>query len=126
MTEKIENGQAEIGSAIKGLSILSAKSSLKNFSLVLEGGVGLSIEALSDDDSQVLRCSIIDLANLPKMEEAVCSVDWSWIYRSKVDQISISERTIKFVLNPAGPLTISVAVWQGSPFLSFHPFRPPK
>ena len=32
---------------------------------------------------------------------------------------------LRLHLEPAGPLTVSAAVWQGSPFLAFQPYRAP-
>lgn len=109
-----------------GRSIKSANSSLRSFSIEFSDGQGLLIEAGGTPDSPAILVTAPPAEELPQAKDAVCAVDWSWIYQSKVDNVGMAPTAVRFTLNPAGPLTVAVAVWQGSPFLSFQPFGPTK
>lgn len=109
-----------------GRKIISATSSLNTFAIDLDNDRTFLIEADSDDGEAIAKISSVESATLTKQADAVCSVDWSWICNSTVGQIDAGGQTIRLKLDPAGPLTVSVAFWQGSPFLSFQPFRPPR
>ena len=110
---------------LRGKKILSACSSLQNFGIELESGIGLCIDAIMDDTQPKLQVGVIDAAELPKAADAVCSVDWSWIYGSAVKQISGTAGILRFELDQVGPLVVSSGVWQGKPFLSFQPYKAP-
>lgn len=107
-------------------SVKNASSSLRNFTVELGDGRGISIEAVEADGSPSVRLSVIPASQLPSLNEAVCSVDWSWIYESVIKAVSVSPSAVRLQLDPVGPIVISVGMWQGSPFLSFQPFRPAK
>lgn len=109
-----------------GRSIKTANSSLKSFAIQFADGQGLLLEAGGTPDAPALLISAPPAEELPAARDAVCAVDWTWIYQSKVDNVAMAPTAVKFTLNPAGPLTVAVAFWQGSPFLSFQPFRPSK
>jgi hypothetical protein len=111
-------------SSLYGKKIVHADSSLQNFSIELEGATGLSLEARGDKSELSLTATVVDSSSLPRLSEAVCSVDWSWIYGATVSEISVLSDTVRLSLQPVGPLSISLSVWQGSPFLAFQPFRP--
>lgn len=110
---------------LRGKKIVSASSSLQNFSVELEDGVGLRVDAIMDDDQPKLKLDVIPSADLPKQTEAVCSVDWNWIYSSAVKQVAANASVLRFELDAAGPLVVSSGVWQGKPFLSFQPYKAP-
>jgi hypothetical protein len=78
-----------------------------------------------DDGEPKLKLELVPAADLPKATEAVCSVDWNWIYSSSVKQISANAAVLRFELDSAGPLVVSSGVWQGKPFLSFQPYKSP-
>jgi hypothetical protein len=111
--------------SLSGAKIASANSSLSNLAIALEDGRGISLVAAIDDGELSIDASIVQAKDLPALSEAVCSVDWTWIKGSVIKQATASSKIFKLHLDPAGPLTVSVAVWQGSPFLSFMPFRAP-
>ena len=111
--------------ALRGKKLVSACSSLKNFSIEFEGAVGLSIDAVMDEDESRLQLTVVDAAKLPKASDAVCSVDWSWIYGSSVTKLAFSGSAVRFELGTLGPLVVSAGVWKAEPFLSFQPFKPP-
>lgn len=113
-------------SAISGCAIKAAFSSLTNFSCQLDGDRGLIIEAVESESGPAIRVSLVDAAQMPKESDAVCRVDWGWIAGSKISAASANSSAVRLQLAPAGPLTISVNVWEGKPFLSFQPFRPAK
>lgn len=113
-------------SNVVGAKLESANSSLKNFAIKLADGRGISIEAKDVAGTPEIVVSLVKTSELPKLNEAVCSVDWSWICESIVLDFSVSSKMVRFSLDPAGPLNVSVGTWQGSPFLSFQPFRPAK
>jgi hypothetical protein len=66
---------------------------------------------------------------MPKLAEAVCSVDWSWIYGAKLLAVSAVSgprgKTIVLKFDTVGPITVSVGAWEGKPFLSFMPYKKP-
>jgi len=111
--------------SIQGLKIVSANSSLKNLSIRLENEIGLSLDAIADEDEIMVRLSVVKAEELASDSDAVCSVDWNWIYGSTVTSVKASSSVVRLQLSEVGPLTISVNLWQGSPFLSFQPFRAP-
>ena len=104
-----------------------ASSSLKMFAVQLDGANSILLEAVDDEgDFRIDMKLVSDKSELPLLEEAVCTVDWSWIENSKIDEILCEESQVKLMLNPAGPLVIGLGAWEGKPFLSFRPFRPAK
>ena len=111
--------------AVRGKVIVSAVSSLQNFSIELADGIGLRIDAVQDEDECRLTATVVDAASLPKSADAVCSVDWKWIYGASVKHVAISGSALRFELDPVGPLAVSAGTWQGKPFLSFQPFKAP-
>ena len=112
--------------SLVGAKVKRANSSLRNFAIELEDGRGISIEAVEDEGEPLITANIIQAESLPSLNEAVCSVDWSWIYANQIKQILVSSKMVRFQLHNVGPLNVSVGTWQGSPFLSFQPFRPNK
>ena len=111
--------------ALVGKRIARADSSLKNFSVALDDGSGLQIDAIDDEGDARLAVTLPAAEALPNAKEAVCAVDWSWIYNSTIKNASADSSRIRLQLDPAGPLIVSVSVWQGSSFLAFQPFKPP-
>lgn len=113
-------------SSLSGRTVKAAFSSLTNFSCELDNGHGLIVEAVESASGPAVSLSLVNAAELPKESDAVCRVDWGWIVGSTVAAASANASALRLQLAPAGPLTISVNVWQGKPFLSFQPFRPAK
>jgi hypothetical protein len=108
-------------STLIGKKIIKASSSLKNFSIEFEGEHGLQMDAI---DGPKISVNIVPNKDLPVQTEAVCSVDWSWIYNSSLKQISVDAAILRLQLDSVGPLTVSAGNWQGSSFLSFQPYKP--
>ncbi len=104
-----------------GHKIESAKSSLDCFYLKLDGGLGLILKP--NKTTAIIEYSIVKADQLPTLSEAVCAVDWSWIYRSKIENLKTSPNQVMFKLNPAGPLKVNSGVWQNKPFLFFDPYK---
>ncbi|MCA9802268.1 MAG: hypothetical protein KC777_09790 [Cyanobacteria bacterium HKST-UBA02] len=109
-----------------GSRIEAAASSLENFAVRLSGDRGIIFEASGNQASFRVAWKIVDGDSLPDLHEAVCSVDWSWIAGSTIKAFHEVGPGIRLELDPAGPLTISTALWEGKPFLSFQPYRPAK
>jgi hypothetical protein len=107
---------------LSGQTITWANSSLKNFSLRFDSNLGLIVNAV---DGPAVDANIVDSEALPQASDAVCSVDWSWIYGSTIKSIGVQNGLVRLILDPVGPVLISCAVWQGSPFLSFQPYKAP-
>jgi hypothetical protein len=126
VTEGMQNINLDDVKSCVGASIVTAKSSLRNFAIELSDGRGLSLEAVDDDGDPLIESKLVQARNLPALNEAVCSVDWSWIYGFAIKQISVADKIVRLHLDSIGPLNVSVGTWQGSPFLSFQPFRPAK
>ena len=106
---------------IIGKRIINATSSLKNFSIELENDLGLRIDAAEGPTVQV---SVVPKNELPVEKEAVCSVDWSWIYNATIKNVRSTVNTLTLDLDPTGPITVTAANWQGSAFLGFQPYKP--
>jgi hypothetical protein len=109
--------------AAVGTKVVRAASSLKSFAIELSDGKGLLLNAV---DGAKIQAQIVSAEDLPSLSEAVCSVDWSWIYSSSLEAVELSNAAVRFKLNPVGPLTVSSGMWQGSPFLSFMPYKAAK
>lgn len=110
---------------IVGSKVVRASSSLNLFAIELSGERALVLEAQLDGTDAVITPSVVPASDMPFSKEAVCAVDWSWIYGSSISQVSISEEQVKLSFDPQGPVTVAVSVWQGKPFLSFMPYKAP-
>lgn len=109
---------------IEGKLITEASSTLTTFACKFADGRGLLIEAKTENGpAPSLTGIVIAASELPTASDAVCKVDWSWIYGSQVVAARIEKTDAKLQLDKAGPLTISLQMWQGKPFLAFQPYR---
>jgi hypothetical protein len=113
-------------SELQGKKLSTAFSSLTEFSCETEGDIGLVLKAVETAGGPSIEAQVMSKESLPREMDAVCRVDWSWIANSTVSAVSATGSSVSFQLNPAGPLTISVQVWQGKPFLAFQPYRAPR
>jgi hypothetical protein len=111
--------------AVVGRRIAQAASSLDQFALAFDDGSGLLARAV-DGAAPRVAVEARPAAALPALAEAVCAVDWSWIVGARVQEARLVEGQLRLQLEPGGPLTVSAALWQGSPFLAFQPYRPPQ
>jgi hypothetical protein len=109
----------------QGRRVVAASSSLTFLSLALDDGHGLLAEAKTDGEAPRVGVARLPTDSLPRLEDAVCTVDWSWIVGSTLRAASLAEGRLRLELEPAGPLTVSAALWQGAPFLAFQPFKAP-
>jgi hypothetical protein len=109
-----------------GRRVVGASSSLTFLSVELDDGHGLLAEARTDGATPTVGLVRMPASSLPRLEEAICTVDWSWIVDSTVRAATLAEGQLRLELEPAGPLTVSAALWQGSPFLAFQPYRAPR
>lgn len=114
---------AELKEALKGKVVQSATSSLKVLAITFSDNTGLLLEALGTGGAPSISSRIVDVKDLPVDSDAVCRVDWNWICSSTVDTVNCSKDSVRLVFEPAGPLTVAVQVWQGSPFLAFTPWK---
>jgi hypothetical protein len=112
--------------ACLGRRLVAASSSLTYLSLGYDDGHGLLVEARPTEGAACLRVERHQASDLPTLAEAVCAVDWSWIAGSALRAARLAEAELRLELEPAGPLTISAALWQGAPFLAFQPYRAPQ
>ncbi len=84
---------------------------------------------MSIADELTIDSEIRPVIDMPKLAEAVCSVDWSWIYGAKLLAVSSLSgprgKTIVLKFDTVGPITVSVGAWEGKPFLSFMPYKKP-
>jgi hypothetical protein len=110
--------------AVIGNQIKLAVSSLNTFAIELADSSVLKVTAVLSDGYPEIEASVAGAGSMPQLADAVCSVDWSWICGSTIESADVSADRLRFQLKPAGPLTVGVGIWQGSPFLSFQPFRP--
>ncbi len=110
-------------SELQNKQIKSASSSLKRFVVCFADNTALLLEAVGDGSCPEVRASMLSASEIEAENEAVCRVDWGWITGSRIISIACSTDSFAFQLDPAGPLRISVQLWQDSPFLAFRPFR---
>ena len=118
-----------IGIDLKSLgsrTVSSAFSSLDKLAVEFEDGNAILIDIPKETPFAHLDMHIVKATDLAREEEAVCKVDWSWIFGSKLVDVQASGHTITLQLDPAGPVSASLQYWQGKPFLAFQPFRAPK
>jgi hypothetical protein len=119
--------QSEQGAALAqvvGRRVERASSSLTQFAVVLDAGAGLLAEASQVGEAPVVGVATPAASTLPALAEAVCAVDWGWIAGSTIRGASLEGGQLRLDLDPAGPLTVSAAIWQQAPFLAFQPYRP--
>jgi hypothetical protein len=120
-TEREQNAAL---AAVVGRRVAEASSSLTQFAVALDDGAGLLAEAQASGDLPAVSITMPPSSALPPLAEAVCAVDWSWIAGSTVRGATLEQGQLRLMLDPAGPLTLSAALWQGAPFLAFQPYRP--
>ena len=111
---------------VVGRRVVGASSSLTFLAVELDDGHGLLAEAKPAGEAAQVAVVRLPAESLPTLEEAVCTVDWSWIIGSSVRAATLAEGNLRLELDPAGPLAVSAALWQGAPFLAFQPYRAPK
>jgi hypothetical protein len=109
-----------------GRRVVGASSSLTFLSVALDDGHGLVAEAKPADEGAQVIVVRVPVESLPHLEDAVCAVDWSWIVGSTIRATTLVDGRLRLELEPAGPLTVSAALWEGAPFLAFQPYRAPK
>jgi hypothetical protein len=124
MARADQSEQNAVLAGLVGRRVESASSSLTLFAVALDGGAGLLAEAQQVGDAPVVGVSAPPASALPTLAEAVCAVDWSWIVGSTIRAASLEGGQLRLDLDPAGPLTVSAAIWQQAPFLAFQPYRP--
>ncbi len=112
-------------SAIIGAKVLRASSSLHQFVIEFSGDYCLILDAAAGASGPAIEPSLADATKFPSSGDVVCAVDWSWISGGELKDVKASSDQVKLTLSPQGPLTVSVAVWQGKPFLSFMPYKAP-
>ncbi len=125
MTQGVKATREEALNKIVGKKIVQASSALTSFAIKFDDGTGVILDAV-EPSSPTIAANVVAASELPNLEEAVCSVDWEWIYGSTVNEAKGIGGSVRLQLSAAGPLTIGSALWEGKPFLSFQPFRPAK
>jgi hypothetical protein len=120
--------QAQSFENVLDAKVIAAFSSLTTFSCELSNGKGVLVEAVDGDtaDGAGVNVRVIESNSLPREMDAVCRVDWTWIYGSAIKGLVTTSGAVRFDLAEIGPLTISAQLWQGKAFLAFQPFRPAK
>src|SRR4051794_10643725 len=123
--ETSSSDAAALAQAI-GRRILSATSSLGYFAVTLDGGLGLLAEARPGGEAPTVSVAAVPAGALPTLGDAVCAVDWSWIVGATIRGGTLADGRLRLDLDPAGPLAVSAATWQDSPFLAFQPYKAPQ
>src|ERR1700679_2107847 len=117
-----QNSQLDTSStaALAGAKIKSAQSSLDSFALIFEDGRGLLINAVTDEGESGISVKVLDSSEIAPPNEAVCAVDWAWIYgQAVVPQDGIKESSgvngasVKLTLTGVGTITVASGMWQG-------------
>lgn len=108
-----------------GSKVVRAVSSLHQFAIEFSGEKCLILDAVSEGSSPAISAQVTGSAQFPQSGDAVCAVDWSWISGGELTKVDSRTDQIKLDLSPQGMITVSVAVWQGKPFLSFMPYKSP-
>jgi hypothetical protein len=118
--------------ALAGAKIKSAQSSLDSFALIFEDGRGLLINAVTDEGESGISVKVLDSSEIAPPDEAVCAVDWAWIYGQAVvpdgvkESSGVNGASVKLTLTGVGTITVGSGIWQGKGFLSFMPYKPTK
>lgn len=68
--------------------IVKAQSSLNAFAIYFASGKALLISAVDDELGPDVDFEVKGADSVPEQNEAVCSVDWSWIYGKEVQSVS--------------------------------------
>ena len=110
---------------IIGKTIDMASSSLTDFVVGFADGTGVNFQAIVENRAAFVH-GILLSGDLPSCEDAVCSVDWSWIKGSTITEATATGGSVRLQLDRVGPLTIGTGFWEGKPFLSFMPYKPAK
>lgn len=105
-----------------GSAVVTAHSELNTFALTFDNGLGLVLEAQVDEGELLIAAAIVNADAVPRLSQAVCSVDWSWIYGRKLEDIKAGDSFLLY-FSGIGKITVSVGAWQGKPFLSFMPYK---
>ena len=111
---------------LTGEVVTKAQSSLKAFAIYLESGKAILFTAETVGGAMKVAMAVKPAQDVPEQSEAVCSVDWSWIYGRQVKGVAGSPRGdyYKLDLGDGLVITISCGMWQGDGFLSFMPYKP--
>lgn len=138
MSSKADLSSAnKISTELAGATLTSAASSLHSFGLNFADGRGLLLTAAVEEGDSKMNIAdelsidsvIKPVSDMPRLAEAVCSVDWSWIYGAKLLSVNALSgprgKTIVLKFDTVGPITVSVGAWEGKPFLSFMPYKKP-
>ncbi len=112
-------------SGIIGAKIVRASSSLHQFAIELSGNQCLILDAATGEFGPSIEPLVADAAKFPSSGDAVCAVDWSWISGGELAAITAGNDQVRLTLSPQGPITVSVAVWQGKPYSFFHAVQGP-
>lgn len=115
--------------ALLDAKVVAAYSSLTNFSCEFDNGKGLRVDAIRNPSGQgaaKVRISVVTAAELERAADAVCRVDWTWIYGKAVLGLLTYADAAQLELSDIGKLTVSAQMWQDKPFLAFQPYRPAK
>ena len=72
------DGDEALGRA-RGRRVVAASSSLTFLSVALDDGHGLLAEAKTDGEAPRVGVARLPTDSLPRLEDAVCTVDWNWI-----------------------------------------------
>lgn len=125
-TITVSSGTVSQQASLEGLlgqTLVSAQSSLQSFGLIFDNGLGLLLEGVVEEGELAVGWKILSEAEMPRLSEAVCSVDWSWIYGCRVLALDAGE-SFRLTFDKVGKITVNVGAWQGKPFLSFMPYKP--
>ncbi len=125
MTQSVHANRDAALKSIIGKKVQQAASELTIFAVKFDDETGVIFDAVQPS-SPTVAARLVSAAELPNLAEAVCSVDWSWIYGCTIDEANAGSSSVRLKLSSVGPLTIGTGLWEGKPFLSFQPFRPAK
>jgi len=116
--------------ALGGAKVSRAQSSLDSFAVIFADGRGLLMTACIDEGECGIDAQVVNASEIAPPNEAVCAVDWSWIYGQSVldggvkESMSATGAAVKIALTSVGTITVASGMWQGKPFLSFMPYKP--
>ncbi len=125
---KSTSNPEQVQSLVRGERLLRAQSSLGAFAVYFESGRALVLQGAMSEFGPDIEVELKPSTLVPEQSEAVCSVNWSWIYGRTVK--NLKKRTggmgaaYGLDLGDGLVITISVGLWEGKPFLSFMPYKP--
>lgn len=105
---------------VLGQKIEEINSSLSCLTIRLNNKHTIVIQTNDDADRPNMSALLLSEQDAPKLEEAVCKVDWSWAKGLPLSQFYFDEKFFCITIAEEKPVRIGVSVWKDKPYLYFQ------